>query len=94
MENIKTIYLNPEKTWFAIKKYNGSWNPIIMDATDSLDHSIFVYDSWYDFIEMMDEDKENRSDILTDDEHKEYFEEFIKQMEGWGWEIKTCWSLF
>jgi hypothetical protein len=86
---IKTIYLNQDKSWFATKKYNGSWNPIIMDTTDNLDHSITVYESWYEYIDLMDEDNENPSEELTDEELKDYFEGFIDHMENWGWEIKV-----
>jgi hypothetical protein len=89
MEKIKAIYVTNDKSWFLTKKYNGSWHPIVMDTTDDLDYSIFVYESWYEFIDIMEEGNENTSDELTNEQVKEYFTEFIDHMEGWGWEVKV-----
>lgn len=80
MSGIKTIYVNEERTWFKVKPYNGSWNPIVMDTTfDEGDYSIFVYDSWYDLI--------SEYENITDEERNDLFEDFITHMEGWGWNV-------
>ena len=79
MSGIKTIYVNEERTWFKVKPYNGSWNPIVMDTTfDKGDYSIFVYDSWYGFID---------DTILTEEERNDMFKLFIEEMEGYGWNV-------
>jgi len=87
MDGIKTIYVNEERTWFKVKPYNGSWNPIVMDTTfDMGDCSILVYDSWYDFISEYIVG-EVGSDKLSEEQRNELFEEFITHMEGWGWNV-------
>jgi len=88
MDNIKAIYVTKDKSWFSTRRYNGSWHPINMDTTDGLDHSIMVYESWYQFIDMMEEDVENAHEELTDQQVEEYFNMFIDHMENWGWEVK------
>ncbi len=90
MENITAIYLNPEKTWFETKPYNGSWHPIVMDTTDGLDYSIPVYEEWYSFIDDFCYDEETMTEIeLTDEQCNLAFEEFRIRMEDFGWEFKT-----
>jgi hypothetical protein len=85
MSIIKTIYINQDKSWFETKPYNGSWHPIIMDTVDGLDYSIQVYDTWYEFLEMMEEENE----VLTEQELKQYFTEFIYIMEDCGWGVEV-----
>ena len=79
MDGIKTIYVNEERTWFKVKPYNGSWNPIVMETEFDGDFSIFVYDSWYEFI--------SEYENTTEEERNDLFEEFINHMEGWGWNV-------
>ena len=87
MNGIKTIYVNEERTWFKVRPYNGSWNPIVMETEfDKGDYSIFVYESWYGFIDSNVND-EYEFDKLTNEERNDLFEEFINQMEGWGWNV-------
>ncbi len=77
MKNIKTISINQDGTPTTLR-YNGSYRPIEHTSTDGKDYSIFLWETYYQAVDMIFPETED----LTDEQYAEAWEMALECFEN------------